>query len=162
MEQNHHTLVGRSISWKSSSSPADNHHISASSMRGWKIDHEAARITRLALLPDAAGDPQLELLPVAAGEEKGHLPVNDQPVVAVPHSPVAVPDASWRALPCQLPPLPAHLQAVAEALCLALLTHEPQECHVHWRHAQQECLKVEAEVLPKTFENLQNHHQHQV
>lgn len=131
-------------------------------MGGRRIHHKAAHATGLAfLLPDAASDSQLELLPVAAREEEGHLSVDDQAVVAVPHRPVAVPDAPRRALPRQLPSFPAHLQAVAEALCLALLAHEPQERHVHRRHAQQERLEVQAEVLPETFENLPNHHEHQ-
>jgi len=113
------------------------------------------RIGSLPLLPpDAAGDPQLELLPAATREEKHHVPVDDQPIKAVPHLPVAVPDAPRRALPCQLPPAPAHLQAVPKALRLALLAHEPQERHVHWRHPKQECLKVQAEMLPETLEDL--------
>ena len=106
------------------------------------------------LSPDAACDPQLELLPAAAREEERHVPVDDQPVEAVPHLPVAVPDAPRSALPCQLPSAPAHLQAVPKALCLALLAHEPQEPHVHWRHPKQECLKVQAEMLPETLEDL--------
>jgi hypothetical protein len=106
------------------------------------------------LPPDAAGDPQLELLPAAAREEERHVPVDDEPVEAVPHLPVAVPDAPRRALPRQLPPAPAHLQAVPEPLRLALLAHEPQERHVHRRHPQHERLEVQAEVLPETLENL--------
>lgn len=113
------------------------------------------RIGSLPLLPpDPASHTQLELLPAAAGEEDCHVPMDDQPVEAVPHFPVAVSDAPWRTLPCQLSSTPAHLQAVTKALRLALLAHEPQERHVHRRHAQQERLKVQAEVLPKTFEDL--------
>jgi len=108
------------------------------------------------LSPDAACDPQLELLPAAAREEERHVPVDDQPVEAVPHLPVAVPDAPRSALPCQLPSAPAHLQAVPKALCLALLAHEPQERHVHWRHPKQECLKVQAEMLPETLEDCEH------
>lgn len=108
---------------------------------------------RSLLLPDAASHAQLELLPGAAGEEEGHVAVDDEPVEAVPHLLVPVPDAPWRALPCQLPPVPTHLQAVAEAPSLALLPHEPQERHVHRGHPQQERLEVEAEVLTKTLEN---------
>jgi hypothetical protein len=115
----------------------------------------AASFTSL-LLPDAAGNPQLELLPVAAGEEEGHVPVDDEAVEAVPDLLVAVPDAPGDALPCQLPPVPAHLQAVAEVPGLAVLAHEPQERHVHWCHPQQECLKMQAEVLSKTLENRQH------
>lgn len=114
------------------------------------------RLGSLPLLPpDPAGDAQLELLPAATGEEDCHVPMDDQPVEAVPHFPVAVPDAPRRTLPCQLPSTSAHLQAVTEALRLALLTHEPQECHVHWCGPQKECLEVQAEVLPETLEDLQ-------
>ena len=107
------------------------------------------------LLPDAASHSQLELLPGAAGEEEGHVAVDDEAVKAVSHLLVAIADAPGRALPRQLPPVPAHLQAVAEIPGLTLFTHETQECHVYRRHPKQERLEVEAEVLSETLENLQ-------
>jgi len=105
------------------------------------------------LLPDSARDPQLELLPGPAGEEQGHVAVDDEAVEAVPHLLVAISDAPGCALPCQLPPVPAYLQAVAEVPGLTLFAHETKKCHVYRGHPQQECLEVEAEVLPKTLEN---------
>lgn len=95
-------------------------------------EEELAAGSSSLLLPDATGHPQLELLPGAAGEEECHVAVDDEAVEAVPHLLVAVPDAPGSALPRQLPPVPTHLQAVAEVPCLALFTHEPQESHVYW------------------------------
>jgi hypothetical protein len=108
------------------------------------------------LLPDPPSDPQLELLPVATGEEQGHVPLDDEPVVAVPDFPVAVPDASRDALPCHLTATASHLEAVAVALGFGVVSHEPEEGDVHRCHAQLECLEVQTEVVAKAAENLED------
>ena len=108
------------------------------------------------LLPDPPGDPQLELLPVAAREEECHVALDDEPVVAVPDLPVAVPDAPRHALPCHLAPVPSNLQAVAVVLGLGVVAHETEEGDVHGRHAQLESLEVQAEVLAEAAENLED------
>jgi len=107
------------------------------------------------LLPDPPSDPQLELLPVATREEEGHVALDDEPVVAVPDLPVAVPDAPRHALPCHLAPVPSDLQAVAVVLGLGVVAHETEEGDVHGRHAQLESLEVQAEVLAEAAENLE-------
>lgn len=78
-------------------------------------------------LPDPPGDTQLELLPVAAREEQGHVPLDDEPIVAVPDLPVAVPDAPGHPLPDHLAPRAPYLQAVAVVLRFRVVSHEPQE-----------------------------------
>lgn len=103
--------------------------------------------------PDSTSYSQLQLLPVATGEEQGHVAVDDQPVIAISNLPVAIPDASRHPLPYQFPAIATHLQAVAEVLCLVVLTHESQECHVNWSHSQEEGLEVKTEVFPKAIED---------
>jgi hypothetical protein len=74
--------------------------------------------------------------------------------MAVSNLPVAVPDAAGGALPCHLPTISPNLKAVAVAPCLIFVSHETEESHVYWCHSELECLKMQAEVLPKTMENL--------
>lgn len=107
----------------------------------------------LLLLPDPSGDSELELFPVSAGEEESHVSLNYESVVAVSHFPVAVSDASRRSLPYQLPTVSADLEAVAIVPSLVLVSHEPQERHIHRSHSQLERLEVEAEILPETMEH---------
>jgi hypothetical protein len=49
-------------------------------------------------------DTQLELLPVTAREEQGHVPLDDEPVVAIPDPPVTVNDAPGYPLADHLAP----------------------------------------------------------
>lgn len=86
--------------------------------------------------PDPACHSQLQLLPVAAREEERHITMNDQTIIAVPYLPMAVSDASWDPLPYQFPAIATHFKTVTVVLCLIILTHESQECHIHWRHSQ--------------------------
>ena len=69
--------------------------------------------------------------------------------MAVPHLPVAVADAPRGALLDHLPPVGADLEAIAVVLCLILVPHETEKGHVYRCHPKLECLKVQAEVLPK-------------
>jgi hypothetical protein len=108
------------------------------------------------LLPDPPSDPQLELLPVTTGEEQGHVPLDDEPVVAVPDFPVAVSDATRDALPCHLAATASDLEAVAVVLGFNVVSHEPEEGDVHRCHAQLECLEVQTKALAKTAENLED------
>jgi hypothetical protein len=108
----------------------------------------------LLLFPYPTGDPELELLPVTAGEEEGHVPLDDEPIMAVPHLPVAVTDAPGGALPYHLPAIGTDLQAVAVVLCIVLVPHETEKCHVHRCHPKLEGLKVKAKVLPETVKYL--------
>ena len=71
-------------------------------------------------------DTQLELL-VTAREEQGHVPLDDEPVVAIPDLPVTVSDAPRHPLPDHLAPSAPNLQAVAVVLCFCVISHEPQE-----------------------------------
>jgi hypothetical protein len=108
----------------------------------------------LLLFPYPTSDPELELLPVTAGEEEGHVPLDDEPIMAVPHLPVAVTDAPGGALPYHLPAIGTDLQAVAVVLCIVLVPHETEKCHVHRCHPKLEGLEVKAKVLPETVKYL--------
>lgn len=114
----------------------------------------ARAVRALLLLPDPAGDPELQLLPITTREEERHVPLDDEAVVAVPHLPVAVADAPGGALPHHLPAVGAHLKAVAVVLGLILVPHEAEEGHVYWCHPKLEGLKVQAEVLPEAVKHL--------
>lgn len=105
-------------------------------------------------LPNPPGNPQLELLSVPTGEAQSHVALDDEPVVAVPHFPVAIPDAPRDPLPGHLTVDASDLQAVGVVLGFGVVSHEPEEGDVDRRHAQLECLEVQAEVLPKAAENL--------
>lgn len=102
--------------------------------------------------PYAARYSQLQLPLIAARKEECQVPWDDQPVVALTHPPVAVADAPRDSLPDQPPAVPTHLQAVTEALCLVVISHEPQQRHVHGRCPQLEGLKVQAEVFAEAVE----------
>lgn len=104
------------------------------------------------LLPDSPCDPEFELLPVATREAQGHVPLDDEPVVAVSDFPVTVSDASRDTLPGHLAVDASNLQAVAVVLGFGVVSHESEEGDVDRRHAQLECLKVQAEVLAKAAE----------
>ena len=108
----------------------------------------------LLFLPYPPRNSQLQLLPVSTGEEKCHVPLDDEPVVAVPNLPVAISDAPWSTLPYELPSIRPNLKTVTVVLCLSFIAHETEECHVNWSHAVLECFKVEAEILAETMENL--------
>ena len=108
------------------------------------------------LFPDPPSHPQLQLLPVTAREEQGHVPLDDEPVVAIPDLPVTVSDAPRHPLPDHLAPSAPNLQAVAVVLGLSVVAHEPEEGDVHGRHAQLESLEVQAEVLAEAAENLED------
>lgn len=108
----------------------------------------------LLLLPDAASHPQFQLFPLPAGEEECHVPLDYEAVVAVTHFAVAVPDAPGCALPYHLPAIGTNLKAIAVVPCVILIAHEAEECHVDWRHSKLEGLKMQAEILPETMENL--------
>lgn len=114
----------------------------------------AGTVRGLLLLPDPAGDPQLQLLSVAPREEQRHVPLDDEAIMAVPHLPVAVPDTSGGALPYHFPAICADLKAVAIVPCLIFITHETEKGHIDWCHPKLEGLKVQAEVLPETVEDL--------
>jgi len=113
-------------------------------------------IRGLLLFPDPTCDPELQLLPITTGEEQGHVPLDDEAVMAVPHLPVAVADAPGGALPNHLPAIGTHLKAVAVVLRLVLVSHETKEGHVYWCHPKLEGLKVQAEVLPEAVKHCQH------
>lgn len=69
----------------------------------------AGTVRGLLLLPDPAGDPQLQLLSVAPREEQRHVPLDDEAIMAVPHLPVAVADAPRGAFPHHLPAITTNL-----------------------------------------------------
>ncbi|RRT54714.1 hypothetical protein B296_00031614 [Ensete ventricosum] len=91
-------------------------------------------ITVLLLLPNPAGDPQLQSFPVTTGEEERHVPLYDEPVMTVPDFAVTVTDAPRCAFPYQLPSVGADLKSVAKVPCFILVTHETKKRHVHRRH----------------------------
>jgi hypothetical protein len=105
-------------------------------------------------LPNPPSDPQFELLPVATREAQGHVPLDDEPVVAIPNFPVAISDASRDTLPGHLTINASNLQAVGVVLSFNIVSHEPEEGDVDRRHPQLEGLEVQAEVLAKAAENL--------
>lgn len=116
------------------------------------IRYARGSIWVLLLLPNPSSNPELELLLVPTGEEEGHVPLDYEPIVAISHLPVAIPDTSWGTFPNKFPAIPPNLEAVAVVSSIIFVAHEPQECHVHWGHAQLERLEMEAEVLTKRLE----------
>ena len=119
-----------------------------------EIGDAGSRVGALLLLPDAARHPQLQLLPLPAGEEERHIALDYEAVMAVAHFAVAVPDAPGRALPYHLPAIGTHLKAIAVVPRVVLVAHEAEECHVDRCHSELEGLKMQAEILPETMENL--------
>jgi len=65
-------------------------------------------------LPDSASDTELELLPVTGREKQGHVPLDDEPIVAILDPPVTVNDALGHLLGDHLAPGAPNLQAVTE------------------------------------------------
>ena len=108
----------------------------------------------LLFLPYSPRNSQLQLLPVSTGEEKCHVPLDNETVMAVPDLPVAISDASWGTLPYELPAICTNLQTVAVITGITFIAHKTEECHVHRSHAKLECFEVKAKVLAKTMENL--------
>jgi len=102
----------------------------------WSGQHEEGYLIILLLLPDSPSDPQLELLPVPSREKQSHVPLDDQPVIAVTDLTVAVSDAPWHPLPDHLAPGASHLQAVAVVLCFCIISQESQEGNVDRCHAK--------------------------
>jgi hypothetical protein len=74
--------------------------------------------------------------------------------MAVSNLPMAIPDAAGSSLPYHLPTISPNLKAIAVVPCLIFIAHETKESHVYWCHSKLEGLKMQAEVLPKTMENL--------
>lgn len=99
---------------------------------------------------------QLKLLPTATGEKQCHASVNDKPVHAVSNFCMAITDAPRNSLPRQLSSICSDFQAVTEFSGIIIVTHEPNEGHVHWSHSYVECLKVQAELISITVENRQH------
>lgn len=78
----------------------------------------------LLFFPDTTSHSQLQLLPVATGKEEGHVPVDDQPIVAISDLPVIVSYAPRHSLPCKFSAIATHLKAVAEVPCLAVFAEK--------------------------------------
>jgi hypothetical protein len=74
--------------------------------------------------------------------------------MAVSNFPVAIPYASWVALPNQFPTISSNLQAIGVVSSVAFIAHESEECHINRSHAELEGFKMETEVLTKTVEDL--------
>ncbi|KAL0906487.1 hypothetical protein M5K25_024984 [Dendrobium thyrsiflorum] len=67
---------------------------------------------------------------------------------------MAVADASRYTFPYEFPPIGPNLKAVAITPGIRLITHKPQESHVHRSHTQLKCLKVQAKVQPVCISTL--------
>jgi len=99
------------------------------------IGYAGSSIRVLLLLPYPSSNAEFQLLLVPTREEESHVPLDDEPIVAVPNLPVAIPDAPWVPFPYKFPSIPPNLEAVAVVSGLILIAHETQEGHVHWGHA---------------------------
>nr|GMD49644.1 hypothetical protein B296_00031614 [Ipomoea batatas] len=101
-----------------------------------------------------------KLFPVPARKEKCHVPLNNKAIVTVPDLAMAIPNTSWSALPYQLSTICSYLQTVGVITCFVFITHKPEKSHVNRGHAKLECLKVKAEILTKTMEDLTDERTH--
>lgn len=104
--------------------------------------------------PYTTCDSQLQLLSIPTRKIKAKVPLNYKTILTISNFPMTVANAPRNSLPCKLAAICANFQAVAEFLCFTVLTHKPQKGHVNWSCANLECLKVQAEVSPKTIKNL--------
>lgn len=94
------------------------------------------------LLPDAASDTQLQLLAFPTREEKRHVSLDYEAIMAVSYFPMTIPDASRGAFPDHSPATGPNLDAIAVGLCFILIPHETDERHVYWSLSEQKGLKV--------------------
>lgn len=78
--------------------------------------------------------------------------------MAVSNLLVAISYASWGTFPNEFPPISPNLKTVAVITGFRLITHETEECHIHWSHPQLKSFKMETEVLSETVENLNKDH----
>jgi hypothetical protein len=119
-----------------------------------EIGDAGTRILALILFPNAAGDTQLQLLALPTRKEESHVPLDYEAIMAVSYFPMAVSDTTRGAFPNHSPATTPDLEAVAVGLCIILIPHETDKCHVDWSLSEQKGFKVQAEILPKTIEHL--------
>jgi hypothetical protein len=118
------------------------------------VGNAGTRLLALILFPNAASDAQLQLLAVSTGKEERHVSLHYEAVMAVSYFPMAVSDTSRGAFPNHSPATAPDFEAVAVGLCLILIPHETDECHVNWSLPEQKGFKVQAEIFSKTIEHL--------
>ncbi|KAH0468068.1 hypothetical protein IEQ34_003101 [Dendrobium chrysotoxum] len=68
---------------------------------------------------------------------------------------MAVADAARSSLPYHLSAICAYLKTITILPCIILITHISKKCHIYRSLMKQEGLKVKAEILTKTIENLE-------
>jgi hypothetical protein len=119
-----------------------------------KIVYAGPAFWVLLFFPYPARNTQLELFPIPTREEKCHVPLYNEAIMAVSNFPVAVPYASWVALPSQFSTISSNFQAIGVVSSIVFITHETEECHINRSHAKLEGFKMETEVLTKTVEDL--------
>jgi len=73
-------------------------------------------LINLLFLLDSLSDTQLELLPVTTYEEQGHVPLDDDPIIAIADLPMTVTHAPGHPLTDHLAPGAPNLQAVTIVL----------------------------------------------
>ncbi|KAG9141641.1 hypothetical protein Leryth_015344 [Lithospermum erythrorhizon] len=58
-------------------------------------------------------------------EEKCHITLNNEAIVAVPNLAVAIPYTSWGAFPYEFSAIATYLQTIAIISSICLVSHEP-------------------------------------
>lgn len=119
-----------------------------------EVGYAHTSILILLFLPYPSCNSQLQLLPVPTGEEKCHVSLDNETIMAVPDLSMAIPDAPWSTLPYEFPSICTNLQAVTIVPCFILITHETKECHIYRGHAKLKGFEVKAKILTKTMEDL--------
>lgn len=107
------------------------------------------------LFPYPSCDSKFQLIYVTTREKKGHVSLDNQPVVAIANFSMTISYASWNALPSEFSPATTYFQAVTEFLGIVVVTHKSQKCNVNRRNSQLESFKMETKELPKATENLE-------
>lgn len=115
-----------------------------------------ARTTFWVLLffPYSSCNSQLQLFPIPTREEKCHVALYYEAIMAVSNLLVAIPYASWVSFPYDLSAISSNLKAVCVVPSFCFIPHETEECHINRSHTKLEGFKMETEVLTKAVENL--------
>lgn len=108
----------------------------------------------LLLFPYPPCDAKFELFPISSREEKGHVALNNETIMTISDLPVTISNASWCALPDELPAISSNLQAIAVVPSFCLITHKTKKCHINRSHTKLKCLKMETKILSKAVKDL--------
>lgn len=130
----------------------------------WERERDSTRLTAewyaisifwvLLFFPYPPCNSQLQFFLVSSGEEKCHVSLYYEAIMAVSDLLVAIPNASRVALPDKFSVISSNLEAVTVVLSFCFIPHETQKRHVNRSHPKLECFKMETEILTKTMEDL--------